>query len=78
MLHLLGEFVLAWEESGELPEQVSIDPVAPLPGVVEPHVINDRRFGSDNMPVDWEMTHPWDLLKWQSLSYRPAVPVRSM
>ena len=74
MLHLLGQFVFDWEESGELPEQVTIDPVAPLPGVVETHVITDRRFGSVNMPVDWDMTHLWDLLKWQSWSYRPAVP----
>ena len=73
MLHLLGELVRAWEETGKLPDEVSIEPVPALPGVVETHVIKDRRFGSTNMPVDWDITHLWDLLRWQSWSYRPAV-----
>jgi len=74
LLHLLGKFVIGHEETGELPEQVTIDPVQPLPGVVETDVIKDRRFGSSNVPADWDMAHLWDLLKWQSWSYRPAVP----
>jgi len=74
MLHLLGKFVAAWEETGQLPDEVGIDAVPALPGVIDTPTIKDRRFGSTNMPADWDMTHLWDLLKWQSWSYRPAAP----
>ena len=77
MLHLLGKFALTWEEKKALPEEVSIGAVPALPGVVDTHVIKDRRFGSSNMPAAWDMTHLWDLLKWQAWSYRPAVPGRT-
>ena len=77
LLHLLAAFVLEWENTGKLPGNVSIDAVPPLPGVVDTHIIQDRRFGSTNMPADWDMPPLWGLLKWQSWSYRPAVPGRT-
>jgi len=77
LLHALGKFVLAWDETGELPESVTIDAVPALPGVVDTPVITDRRFGSTNCPADFDPTPLWDLLRWQSWSYRPAVPGRT-
>jgi len=78
LLHCAAKFVLAWEETGELPEQVSIEAVPALPGVIETPIITDRRFGSSNMPADWDHEPLWDLLRWQSWSYRPAVPGRTV
>jgi len=78
LLHLLARFVLEFEETGQLPDRVSISAAPALPGVVETHVIKDRRFGSTNMPADWDMAPLWDLLKWQSWSYRPAVPGKTV
>ena len=74
LLHLLAKFVLASQETDKLLDEVSINAVPALPGVADTEVITDRRFGSSNMPVAWDMTHLWDMLKWQSWSYRPAVP----
>ena len=78
LLHLLGKLVLACEQTGELPDTVSIGAVPPLPGVVETPTITDRRFGSSNMPADFDKEPLWDLLRWQSWSYRPAVPGRTL
>ncbi|MEW6358738.1 MAG: hypothetical protein AB1696_20550 [Planctomycetota bacterium] len=77
LLFLLAEFVLKAEKDGALPEEVGIESPPDLPGVVETSIIKDRRFGSSNMPPDWDMTPLWDMLRWQSWSYRPAVPGRT-
>ena len=74
LMHAAAGLVLAWEETGRLPEQVQVPPVPTLPGVVDTPVITDRRFGSTNMPADLDQQPLWDLLRWQSWSYRPAVP----
>jgi len=74
LLHLAGGLILGYEETGAIPEQVSIGEVPVLPGVIETPVITDRRFGSTNMPADWDHEPLWELLRWQSWSYRPAVP----
>ncbi len=77
LLHLAAGLVLRYEETGAIPEQVSIDAVPVLPGVVETPVITDRRFGSTNMPADFDHEPLWNLLRWQAWSYRPAVPGNS-
>ena len=77
LLHASAKYVIAHDDSGELPEEIAVDPVPPLPGVADTPVITDRRFGSTNMPPDWDVTALWDLLRWQSWSYRPAVPGRT-
>jgi len=73
LLHAAAGLVLGWEETGELPAEVKVPPVPSLPGVVETPIITDRRFGSTNMPPDWEHEALWELLRWQSWSYRPMV-----
>jgi hypothetical protein len=35
--------------------------------------ITERGFGSSSAPAGMDLSHPWDLLKWQSWSYRPTV-----
>jgi hypothetical protein len=77
LLHCAARFVLEWEKTGKLPEQVSIEAAPALPGVIETPTITDRRFGSSNMPADWDLEPLWELLRWQSWSYRPAVPGRT-
>jgi hypothetical protein len=77
LLHCAARFVLECEETGKLPEQVSIEAAPALPGVIETPTITDRRFGSSNMPADWDLEPLWELLRWQSWSYRPAVPGRT-
>ena len=78
LLHLAAGLVLGYEETGAIPEQVSIEAVPVLPGVVETPVITDRRFGSSNMPADWDHEPLWDLLRRQAWSYRPAVPGQTL
>jgi len=78
LLHLAAGLVLGYEDTGALPEQVSIGAVPELPGVVDTPVITDRRFGSSNMPADWDHEPLWDLLRRQAWSYRPAVPGNSL
>ena len=61
------------EDTGKLPEEVTVSAVPSLPGVVDTPIITDRRFGSTNMPADWDHEPLWDLLRWQSWSSRPMV-----
>lgn len=77
LLHLLCRFILAYDETGQLPESVSIEAVPALPKAVNTSAITDRRFGSSNMPPAQDMGRLWDLLRWQSWSYRPAVSGRN-
>ncbi|MBT7303525.1 MAG: hypothetical protein HN849_28605 [Victivallales bacterium] len=74
LLHAIASFIQRWEADGELPDSVTIGPAQPLPGVVDTPIIQDRRFGSSNMPAGFDDTPLWNLLRWQSWSYRPAVP----
>ncbi len=71
LLHIAAALVLGWEDNGELPEQVRIEPVQTLPGVVDTPTITERRFGSSNMPAGLNEERLWDLLRWQAWSYRP-------
>ncbi len=73
LLHALAKFIVETAETGKLPLGVEIPAVPPLPAAVEEPVIQERRFGSPNSPAGFDFTHLWDLLKWQSWSYRPAV-----
>ncbi|MEA3400915.1 MAG: hypothetical protein U9R79_06655 [Armatimonadota bacterium] len=77
LLHLAAGLVLGYEDTGELPAEVTVEPVPTLPGVVATPTITDRRFGSSNMPPDLDVERLWDLLRWQSWSWRPAVPGRT-
>lgn len=74
LLHLAAGLVLGYEDSGEMPAQVSIGPVQRLPGVVDTPTITERRFGSSNLPPAFDYQPLWDLLRWQAWSFRPAVP----
>jgi hypothetical protein len=74
LLHLAGGLVLGYEDEGELPAEVTTGPLQRLPGVVGTPTITDRRFGSTNMPADFDFEPLCDMLRWQSWSYRPAVP----
>lgn len=76
LLHAAAGLVLAWEDTRKLPERVQVPPVPSLPGVVDTAVVTDRRFHSSNMPADWDLAPLWDLLRWQTWSYRPAVAQR--
>jgi len=73
LLHLASGLVLGYEDTGELPESVTTGPLQKLPGVVETPTITDRRFGSSNVPPDFDFEPLWEMLRWQSWSYRPAV-----
>ena len=73
LLHLAAGLVLGFEETGALPAEVTTGPLQRLPGVIETPTITDRRFGSSNMPPDFDLDPLWDLLRWQAWSYRPAV-----
>ncbi len=73
-LHLLARFVLQSVETGKLPQEIEVPSPPVLPAAVDQPVIQDRRFGSTNRPAGLEMDRLWDLLRWQSWSYRPAVP----
>jgi hypothetical protein len=74
LLHALAAFVVQVADSGELPLTIEVPPVPTLPACVSEPVITDRRFGSSNRPPDFDFAPLWDLLRWQSWSYRPAVP----
>ena len=73
LLHLAAGLLLRYEEIGELPETVTTGPLQQLPGVIDTPTITDRRFGSTNMPADFSEEPLWEMLRWQSWSYRPAV-----
>jgi hypothetical protein len=77
LLQALARTVTAAAATGELPTEIDVSPVPPLPAVVNEPVITDRRFGSTNRPPGLDFTHLWDLLKWQSWSDRPAVARRA-
>lgn len=72
-LHLIAKFITEAAETGQLPLQVEIPAVPMLPEVVNEPAITERRFGSTNRAAGLDLSHLWDLLKWQSWSYRPAV-----
>jgi hypothetical protein len=73
LLHLCAGLALGWEDTGKLPAEVTVPAVQSLPGVVHTPIITDRRFGSSNMPADWDHEPLWDLLRRQAWSYRPMV-----
>ena len=74
-LFVAGEKARATRYGARLPfdEAVGLALSVESKGLHDVVEITDRRFGSTNMPPDWDMTRLWDLLKWQSWSYRPAV-----
>ena len=73
LLHSLAKFLVETADTGKLPLEVEIPAVPTLPTVVNEPAITERRFGSSKRPAGMDFTHLWDLLKWQSWSYRPAV-----
>lgn len=73
LLMALARFIVEAADTGELPLEISLPPTPMLPEAVGEPCITERRFGSSNMPAGMDCTHLWDLLKWQSWSYRPAV-----
>ena len=76
LLHLLCRFITQSVETGSLPEEVTVAAGPPLPEAADEPVITDRRFHSTNNPAGMDMSRLWDLLRWQSWSYRPAVAHR--
>lgn len=72
-LAVLAKFVTASVDDGQLPLEVSIPATPMLPEAANEPCITDRRFGSTNSPAGLDLAPLWDLLKWQSWSYRPAV-----
>ncbi|MHB8993816.1 MAG: hypothetical protein ACYC63_01030 [Armatimonadota bacterium] len=75
-LQVLAKFITEYADRGELPLKITIPATPMLPQAVDEPCITERRFGSSNMPAGMDFTHLWDLLKWQSWSYRPAVSKR--
>jgi len=73
LLHLAAGLVLGYEDTGEMPAEITTGPIQRLPGVIDTPTITDRRFGSSNMPADFDHERLWELLRWQSWSCRPAV-----
>ena len=74
LLHALARLLVEASRAGKLPLDVEVPPVQPLPDVVNEPPLTERRFGSSHLPAGFDFSHLWDLLKWQSWSYRPAVP----
>lgn len=70
--YALARFVVQAAETGELPLQVEVPALPMLPDCVHEPAITERRFGSSHRPADWTPDHLWDMLKWQSWSYRPV------
>lgn len=69
----LAAFIAQTADTGELPLEINIPATSMLPDAVDEPCITERRFGSSNTPAGMDYGHLWDLLKWQSWSYRPAV-----
>jgi hypothetical protein len=76
LLHALARLLVAASQTGKLPLDVEVPLVQPLPEVVNEPPLTERRFGSSHLPAGFDFSHLWDLLRWQSWSYRPAVPAR--
>ena len=73
-LHAPAKFITEAADTGQLPLEVHIPAAPMLPEAAAEPAITERRFGSSNLPAGFDFTRLWDTLKWQSWSYRPAVP----
>ena len=73
LLYGLAQFVCEAAGKGELPESVEVASPPALPAAATEPIITDRRFGSSNRAPGLDTERLWDLLRWQSWSYRPAV-----
>ncbi|MEN6304871.1 MAG: hypothetical protein ABFD96_19225 [Armatimonadia bacterium] len=74
LLHTAAEFIIQSADTGNLPLAVTIPPVPMLPSCVDEPAIAERRFGSTSRRAGLDFTHLFDLMKWQSWSYRPPAP----
>ena len=74
LLHAAAEFIIQSADTGNLPLAVTIPPVPMLPSCVDEPAIAERRFGSTSRRAGLDFTHLFDLMKWQSWSYRPPAP----
>jgi hypothetical protein len=72
-LHILAQFITRSVDEGVMPLEVEIPAVPMLPEAAAEPVITERQFGSSNRAPGLDYSHLWDLLRWQSWSYRPPV-----
>ncbi len=73
LLHVLAQFVVQSQAQGAMPEDISIPAVPLFPRAVNEPAITERRFGSTSSPAGLSLEPLWEMLRWQSWSYRPAV-----
>lgn len=76
LLHVLAQFIVQSQAQGAMPEDISIPAVPLLPRAVNEPAITERRFGSTSSPAGLSLEPLWEMLRWQSWSYRPAVRKR--